>query len=385
MIPCFATGGSAEVAEKKFRSVTDRVKETWTQKRNVDLCELSARDPSQLWKAFNAPHSNVCPVELSAQFEAIRGLMGAEPQSAPQRPAGSGVSISCPEDACLNSDITADELSQRTKRLKCGKSPGIDGILADMIKDGGVQQCLLWLFNCMLASHFPECLSVGLITAVYKSGDKFDMGNYRGITVGSVVAKLFAMILEQRIASWAEEHAVKAKGQAGFRKDFRTTDNIFILSSLIGKQKQCRQKGKAGKLYCCFLDFRKAFDTVPRAVLWQELEELGVHGRILDIVKSLYAHDSAAVRSSQGISAIFRCLMGVKQGCPLSPTLFGLYVDGLEKHLLETADIDAPTLMGVMVPLLLYADDLILMSESASGLQKQLDALASLVEMHRAI
>ena len=90
-----------------------------------------------------------------------------------------------------------------------------------MIKDGGdlVQQCLLWLFNCMLASHFPERLSVGLITAVYKSGDKFDIGNYIGITVGSVVAKLFAVILEQRMASWAEEHAVKAKGQAGFRKD----------------------------------------------------------------------------------------------------------------------------------------------------------------------
>ena len=159
----------------------------------------------------------------------------------------------------------------------------------------------------MLASHFPKRLSV------YKSGDKFDMGNYRGITVGSVVAKLFAMILEQRIASWAElleEHAVKAKGQAGFRKDFHTTDNIFILRSPIDKQKQSRQKGKAGKLYCCFVDFRKAFDTVPRAVLWQVLEEHGVHGRILDIIKSLYAHDSAAVRSSQGISAIFRCFMG---------------------------------------------------------------------------
>ena len=57
--------------------------------------------------------------------------------------------------------------------------------------------------------------------------------------------------------------------------------------------------------------------------------------------------------------------------------LFGLYVDGLEKHLLQTADIDAPTLSGVLVPLLLYADDLVLMSTSAAGLQKQLDALAS--------
>ena len=118
-------------------------------------------------------------------------------------------------------------------------------------------------------------------------------------------------------------------------------------------------------------------------MLWQVLEELGVNGRILDIIKSLYAHDSAAVRSLQGISAIFRCLMGVKQGCPLSPTLFGLYVDGLEKHLLATADIDAPTLMGVMVLLLLYADDLTLISESAAGLQKQLDALASFCDQRQ--
>ena len=66
--------------------------------------------------------------------------------------------------------------------------------------------------------------------------------------------------------------------------------------------------------------------------------------------------------------------MGVKQGCALSPTVFGLYVDGLEKHLLNMTGIDAPTHIGVMVPLLLYADDLILMSESAAGLQRHLPA-----------
>ena len=116
-------------------------------------------------------------------------------------------------------------------------------------------------------------------------------------------------------------------------------------------------------------------------MLWQVLEELVVCSRILDIIKSLYAHNSAAVRSLHGISDICRCLMGVKQGCPLIPTLFGLYVDGMD--MLETADIDAPTLMGVIVPLLLYADDLVLMSESASGLQKQLDALASFCEQRQ--
>ena len=77
--------------------------------------------------------------------------------------------------------------------------------------------------------------------------------------------------------------------------------------------------------------------------------------------------------------------MGVKQGCPTSPTLFGLYVNELQKHLLGTADIDAPDLCGILDPLLLYADDLILMSTSPEGLQRQLDALASFCEQRQLI
>ncbi len=199
------------------------------------------------------------------------------------------------------------------------------------------------------------------------------MSNYRGITVGPVFAKLFAMIIERRLASWAEVHGVKARGQVGFRKNYRTTDNVFVLRPLIDKQKKARQEGGGGgKLYCCFVDFK---NTVPRALLWQVLEDLGVQGRLLDIIKSMYAHECAAVRTSEGLSEIFRCFVKVKQGCPLSPTLFGLYVDGLEKHLLETNGTDAPELGGNLAPLLLYADDLILMSTSPEGLQRQLDSV----------
>ena len=200
------------------------------------------------------------------------------------------------------------------------------------------------------------------------------MSNYRGITVGSVIAKLFAMILDHRIAVWAEDEGIKAKGQAGFRKDFRTTDNIFVLKSLIDKQKQTQQGKVSRKLYCCFVDFKKAFDTMPRGLLWQVMERVGIRGPILDCIKSLYAHDSAAVRNSQGISEIFDCLMGVKQGCPLSTIVF-LFVDGLEQHLMDTVGHDAPSLSGVLIPLLLYADDLIIMSTTAAGLQRPLDAL----------
>ncbi len=82
------------------------------------------------------------------------------------------------------------------------------------------------------------------------------------------------------------------------------------------------------------------------------------------------------MRNSEGISELFDCLMGVKQGCPLSATLFGLFVDGLEQHLMDTVGHDAPSLSSVLIPLLLYADDLIIMSTTAAGLQRQLDALS---------
>ncbi len=110
----------------------------------------------------------------------------------------------------------------------------------------------------MPATSFPECLSVGVITAVFKFGEKPDMSNYRGITVGPVFAELSAMIIERRLASWAEEHRVKARGQAGFHKNYRTTDNIFVLRSLIEKRKQARQKRGSGKAILMFCGLRKS-------------------------------------------------------------------------------------------------------------------------------
>ena len=79
-------------------------------------------------------------------------------------------------------------------------------------------------------------------------------------------------------------------------------------------------------------------------------------------LRILCMHMTAQQYAHQRDLCDFRCLLGFKQGFPLSPTLFGLFVDGLERHLLDTSGIDAPTLFGTLVPLLLYADHLILMA-----------------------
>ncbi len=140
-------------------------------------------------------------------------------------------------DTCstLNCDITLDEIAQVMRRLKRNKSPSLDGIKVEFLLDAGdmLHIPLQIVFNKLLQQGYSAGLSAGVIHALHKGGDALQFENYRGITVGPVLAKVFAMILEARLSSWAENKGLRARGQAGFRKDFRTTNNLYILRTLI--------------------------------------------------------------------------------------------------------------------------------------------------------
>ncbi len=92
---------------------------------------------------------------------------------------------------------------------------------------------LLTMFNCFLAEGFPKALSTRVVHMFFKGGDASNFDNYRGITVKPILAKLFIMILNKRLNEWAEQHGLRAKGQAGFCKDYHTTDQFFVLRILI--------------------------------------------------------------------------------------------------------------------------------------------------------
>ena len=107
------------------------------------------------------------------------------------------------------------------------------------------------------------------------------------------------MILDDRIHTWSEGAGFRGDGQAGFRRDHRTVDNILILRTLI---EQCngRDKNRTGqkkKLYVCFVDFKKAFDTVPRDLPWQALERAGMGPKMMHCIKSIYDTDTARVQT----------------------------------------------------------------------------------------
>jgi hypothetical protein len=122
---------------------------------------------------------------------------------------------------------------------------------------------LLTTFNYFLAEGFPYALSTRVVHALFKGGDGFEFDNYRGITFGPILTKLFVMILDKRLSEWAKQHGLHAKCQVNFRKDYRITDQLFILRTLIEQS-----KAKKKPLYCCFVDFKNAFNIVPREMLW---------------------------------------------------------------------------------------------------------------------
>jgi len=183
----------------------------------------------------------------------------------------------------LNCDITIDEIAQVMRRLKHNKSTGLDGIKAKFLLDVGdmLHVSLEIVFNKLLQQGYSASLSTRVIHALHKGGDPLQFENYRGITVGPILAKVFAMILEAQLSNWVEERGLCANGQVGFRKDFRTTDNMYILRTLIEQSTH-----KCKKVYCCFVDFCKAFDTVPRDLLWQVLAKMGIVGRSCSVYRT---------------------------------------------------------------------------------------------------
>ncbi len=182
------------------------------------------------------------------------------------------------------------------KSLKNKKSCGLDGISNEMLKHSSfkLKDAILKLFNLVLKSgHFPEIWKENLITPIFKQGEKYDPNNYRGITVSSNLGKLFCSIINDRLVQFIQEHKLLDNCQIGFMPKQRTSDHIYTLHTLIQKHVQ---QTKQGKIFGCFIDFQKAFDSVWHNGLFLKLIESGIGGRTYDIIKDIYNGNKCCVK-----------------------------------------------------------------------------------------
>ena len=138
---------------------------------------------------------------------------------------------------------------------------------------------------------FPIEWTKAIIVPLHKKGDPIDMANYRGISLLSVLGKVFTFTLNKRLTEWTESNDVLSDAQAGFRKTYSTTDHIYTLYACIEKYMLWN-----GKFYVAYVDFSKAIDTVQHPILWNILLRAGVKGRVIRILKSMYSTIKACVR-----------------------------------------------------------------------------------------
>ena len=272
----------------------------------------------------------------------------------------------------LNRDFTLPELESAIKKLKNNKSVSGDLISNEMLKNlsGKSEQLLLKLFNdCLQQGVYPWNSSI--TTPLHKKGDRQNPDNYRAITVGSCLGKLFSSLLLARLLDFRETMCPDYPNQLGFRSGAQCSDHILTLSTIIEKYVRLGKR----RLFACFVDYRKAFDTVCRDALLFKLKQIGIAGNFFQCLNYMYCHSSTRIKLIKKLSAAIDVTVGTEQGHPMSPELFKLFIHDLSTKLEEIEELNLPLLNGFKVSHLLWADDLVLLALDATSLQKLLDCL----------
>ena len=322
---------------------------------------------------------NFSKIELSSYFKNLASTNQSEHRNEPENAEPENIiNLVKDIDDILNRNFNLHEVKAMIAKLKDKKAAGIDTMISELLKnlDEPTLNINVKIMNKIFdTGEFPEEWAVGIIVILFKGGEKNDINNYCGITLLSVIGKLLVGMLNKRLTKFVEKHKIVHENQAGFRKGYRTTDHIFTLYSVIHHTINVKKK----PLYVCFIDFKKAFDKVSHALLWQKLVNYGIDGKFINIIKSMYSKVKSCVRSNDGLTEFFPYNKGLRQGCLLSPLLFALFLIDLNNFLLKESS--GITIWDIQICAMLYADDLILLAESEQDLQTQMNSLGTYADI----
>jgi hypothetical protein len=319
----------------EYKSACRARERQWAEQAVELLVDQATRDPRSFWRTLSAQTKPAplaaCASDVDACISYFSSLF-CKP-NLPSTCAAPG-SLLDQQNHVLNQPFTQLEVARVLSGLRNGTASGPDGVPGEFFKyatththDGEpthlLAEYLCDLFNAMFdRGSTPPGWGQSLLTLIFKGGgDTSDWSRYRPLAVTQVIAKVFASVLHARLSAWAEANHVHTPMQVGFRPAHSTTFNNFVLLHMAHKCKSHKMP-----LFCCFIDLRKAFDTVVRSHVWQRLYDMGVRGKFLHAVVALYKDVTYKVKFSNGVSPAFSSNIGLWQGCPLSPILFSFII-----------------------------------------------------------
>ena len=277
--------------------------------------------------------------------------------------------------------FTEEDLYQCMKQLQVGKATGPDGIPAELIKRAPyvVQKFILSHYNkCLRTGSIPDAWLLSEVVMLVKDArkDTLSLDNYRPISLTDVFYKLYAALLQKRLAFYVDPRIRDT--QYGFRRGKSTSQPIHILRRLIETHER-----QQSPLHILFVDWAKAFDSVSFAAIERSLVRLGVPAAFVRAVMAIYNNPQFRVKDSGSTSEVGVQSRGVRQGCPLSPYLFDIILTCLFADVEASYEEQFGILTGVLrLPSCLwdleYADDTVLMSHT----YVQLNRLLHLLQFH---
>ena len=248
--------------------------------------------------------------------------------------------------------ITIDMVKKAILQMKAGKAPGPSGIVVEMIRaagDMGASMIRDLAVAIIRDGKVPSDWEQSFIICLYKGkGDALEKGNYRGLKLTEQVMK----ILERIVDGLIRQLVSIDDSQFGFVPGRGTTDAIFVVRQLQEKYVAANKR-----LYMAFVDLEKAFDRVPRKVIWWALRKLGVEEWIVQLVQGMYVNARSRVHVGEGYTEEFEVKVGVHQGSVLSPLLFIIVLEALSREFRSGVPWED-----------LYADDLVIIAESLEAL-----------------
>ena len=158
---------------------------------------------------------------------------------------------------------------------------------------------------------WPKLWRTGLVIPLLKKGGGRKVEDYRGITLMPVSYKIYVNVLRKRLEVQVEEKGSIPHNQTGFRKGMGTVENIYVLNYLVNRN----LSQKKGKLIALFVDFKAAFDSVNRCILWKAMTEREVDEELLDRIKEIVTETKTRVRIREEKGEEFWTGRGLRQGC----------------------------------------------------------------------
>ena len=362
--------------KKKYKRILRKHKRSYKNIMIEKLENMSNRNPKEYWSVLDELRNTereekpevIDESEWLAHYSKLFSAPSA-PQDTNKISEEMNRILSEPHFNELDYHITVKEIQDALNKAKLGKAVGIDNVSGEMLKCAApiLTPWLLKLFNEIFRQGiYPQQWCTGIITSIFKAGDPQDPNNYRGLTITSCLGKVYNIILNSRLEKYIEDKNIIPDNQIGFRKKARTSDHMFILKTLM--EKYVTNKNSR-PLYLCFVDFKKAYDSVWHEGLMLKLLHHNVRGLFFKSVQSMYRRSLACIKHQGCMSEKFRCGVGVRQGDVMSPLLFNLYISDLPQYI--KASQDSPMLGDLAVNCLMYADDMLLISLSKSDLQIQ--------------